>query len=174
MKQSIVLAGGCFWCLEAAYQLIKGVIMAEPGYCGGKAEEADYETVCSGRTNHAESVRISYDPETISLDDILEIFWTIHDPTTLNRQGNDVGRQYRSAIFYDTEEQKKTAEKSLKSHQKYWQDKIVTEITPLSEFYPAEAYHRNYFMNNPDKSYCQLIINPKLTKLRRKLSDKIK
>ncbi len=174
MNESIVLSGGCFWCLEAVYKLINGVTDAEPGYAGGKAEDADYVTVCSGSTDHAESVKVSYDPNKINLDDILEIFWIIHDPTTLNRQGNDIGRQYRSAIFYNSPLQQTVAIKSLEQHQKFWENRIITEITPLKGFYPAEAYHKDYFLNNPEKAYCQFVINPKLDKIRSKFKAKLK
>ena len=174
MQRSIVLAGGCFWCLEAAYQLVNGVISVVPGYTGGKEKDANYESVCSGKTGHAEVVKISYDPDIINLPSIFEIFFTIHDPTTLNRQGNDVGSQYRSAIFYNSEDQKKLATAAIKKYNSYWDNKIVTEINKLDTFYPAEAYHKNYYLNNQNQAYCQQIINPKLQKLRQRLKENLK
>lgn len=172
--ESIVLAGGCFWCTEASYQLIEGVISALPGYAGGSAAEADYDTVAEGRTAHAECVKVVFDPNVISLADILDIFWAIHDPTTPDRQGNDVGSQYRSAIFYANETQHEVVQQSVAAAQKLWDDPIVTEVAPLEAFYPAEDYHHNYFLSHPEQAYCQIVINPKLAKLRQKFAERIK
>lgn len=174
MKDSIVLGGGCFWCLEAAYQLIEGVTDVVPGYAGGDYENPSYEDLHRVETGHAEVVKITFDTSVITLDDVLDIFWTIHDPTTPNRQGNDVGPEYRSVILYANDEQKNSAEASVKRTQKLWKDPIVTELKQLDKFYEAEDYHHNYFKNNPSQAYCQVIINPKLDKLRKKFSEKLK
>lgn len=174
MKDSIVLGGGCFWCLEAAYQLIEGVTDVVPGYAGGDYENPSYEDLHRVETGHAEVVKITFDTSIISLDDVLDIFWAIHDPTTPNRQGNDVGPEYRSVILYANDEQKNSAEASVKRTQKLWKDPIVTELKQLDKFYEAEDYHHNYFKNNPSQAYCQVIINPKLDKLRKKFSEKLK
>ena len=165
--ERIVIGGGCFWCIEAVYKRIKGVTSTRPGYAGGVAENPDYKQVCTGETGHAEVVEICYDKTVISSEAILEIFWRVHDPTTANRQGNDVGSQYRSIILYADENQKELAEKSLKglidagTHK----DQPVTQILPLETFWPAEAYHKDYFESNRGQSYCQLVIEPKLHKL---------
>lgn len=172
--ETIVLAGGCFWCLDAAYKLIHGVTAVVSGYAGGSKADADYYKVSSGTTGHAESVKITYDASIISLQEILDIFWAIHDPTTRNRQGHDVGPQYRSAIFYANQTQQHIAEESISSIQALWDDPIVTELVPLEAFYPAEAYHQDYFANNPEQAYCQVIINPKLQKLRQKFAERIR
>lgn len=172
--QTIVLGGGCFWCLEAPYVLIQGVDKVTSGYSGGAATNATYEQVITGMTNHAEVVRITFNPAIISLKDILDIFWVIHDPTTPNQQGNDIGTQYRSVIFYSTEAQKIVINASIQEAQKLWKDPIVTQVVPLEAFYPAEDYHQNYFENHPDQAYCQVVINPKLTKLREKFSQRLK
>lgn len=172
--ESVVLAGGCFWCVEAAFNLIKGVESAIPGYSGGDMADAEYYQVAMGMTKHAESVKVTFDPKILNLSDVLDIFWTIHNPTTLNYQGNDVGPQYRSAIFYKDEAQKETAEKSIQEVQKLWDEPIVTELTKLDEFYPAEPEHVKYFEKNPQTAYCQIIINPKLQKLRQKFAERIK
>jgi peptide-methionine (S)-S-oxide reductase len=172
--ESIVLGGGCFWCLEAAYQLVEGVEKVEPGYAGGHKPDPSYEEVSNGNTGHTEVVRVSFKPEQISLGQILEVFWAIHDPTTPNRQGNDVGTQYRSAIYYQGESQLATATASLKAAQTLWPAPIVTEVEPLAEFYRAESYHHNYFKNHPDQAYCQVVINPKLDKLRQKFQKLLK
>lgn len=174
MKDSIVLGGGCFWCLEAAYQLMEGVTDVVPGYAGGDYENPSYEDLHRVETGHAEVVKITFDTSIISLDDVLDIFWAIHDPTTPNRQGNDVGPEYRSVILYANDEQKNSAEASVKRTQKLWKDPIVTELKQLDKFYEAEDYHHNYFKNNPSQAYCQVIINPKLDKLRKKFSEKLK
>lgn len=173
-NDSIVLGGGCFWCLEASFQLIKGVTSVAPGYSGDGPENANYDDVCSGSTNHAEVVKVEFNTEEINLLEILNIFWAIHNPTTPDRQGNDVGRQYRSVIFYYNDSQLKTIRDSIKSAQKFWDGPIVTEVLVLEKFYPAENYHQNYFANNPEKAYCQVIINPKLSKLRKDFAKNIK
>lgn len=171
-NESIVLGGGCFWCLHSAYSLVGGVSEVLQGYAGGSTSDPNYEDVSSGKGGHAEVVKLTFDPKIITLEDILDIFWTIHDPTTLNRQGGDVGVQYRSIILHDSAEQKKAAEASLKSAQEVWDGKIVTEIKPLDKFYPAESYHYDYESTRRD--YCNLVINPKLAKLREKFASKLK
>lgn len=171
---SIVLGGGCFWCLEAAYQLIEGVAKVVSGYAGGSVKNPNYYEVSSGTTGYVEVVRVTFDTDTLSLDDVLDIFWTIHDPTTPNRQGNDVGSQYRSIILYADDAQKRAAESSLKKVQALWSDPIVTELQKLDKFYQAEPEHQNYFNNHPEQAYCQVIINPKLKKLRDKFASKLK
>jgi peptide-methionine (S)-S-oxide reductase len=169
-----VFGAGCFWCVEAIFQELKGVQSVEAGYSGGTVENPSYEQVCTNTTGHAEVARIIFDPSVISYDDLLEVFWTTHDPTTLNRQGADVGEQYRSVIFYLNDSQKEDAEKSKKDvATKIWDDPIVTSIEPLKNFYIAEDYHQNYYNNNPNKSYCQYVINPKLEKFRKKFKEKL-
>lgn len=169
------LAGGCFWCLEAAYDQLRGVENVESGYTGGRRPNPTYEQVCTGTTGHAEVVQITYDPAIISYQDLLNVFFTIHDPTTLNRQGADVGTQYRSAIFYHTPEQKAIAEETLArlTEEHLWNDPIVTEVAPLTEFYPAEDYHRDYFERNSGQPYCQAVVAPKVAKFRKKFLDKL-
>lgn len=174
MTKSIVLGGGCFWCLEASFQLIKGVVSVTSGYSGDSESTADYYTVASRTTNHAEVVKVEFDTKIISLDEILDIFWAIHDPTTLNRQGNDVGPEYRSVIFYNTPEEPKIINKSIDEVQKLWSNPVVTQVGQLEKFYPAEPEHQNYFANNPEQAYCRVIINPKLSKLREKFASKLK
>lgn len=173
--EHIVLGGGCFWCVEAALLQIKGVVDVQSGYAGGESKNPTYESICTGSTGHAEVVRVTFDPSTISLDQLLSVFFTIHDPTTLNRQGNDVGTQYRSVIFYESEEQKATAQKVIASLESTgtWSG-IVTEVKPLPEFYPAESYHQRYYEKNPDQAYCQIVISPKLAKLRQAHADLLK
>jgi peptide-methionine (S)-S-oxide reductase len=170
------LGGGCFWCLEAVYQQAEGVHKATSGYAGGKAETANYSMVASGATNHAEVVQLQYDPEIISYAELLDIFWTIHDPTTLNRQGNDVGPQYRSVIFYHDEQQKAEAERSMQAAApQIWQDPIVTELSPFDAFYPAEDSHQNYYQKVGNRNpYCTFIIGPKVQKFRKKFAEKVK
>lgn len=169
------LGAGCFWCVEAIFSSLKGVESVLPGYSGGTLKNPDYKTVCTGNTGHAEVCQIYFDPEIIKFEEILEIFWTTHDPTTLNRQGNDVGTQYRSAIFYHNEEQKAIAEKSKRDvATKIWDNPIVTEIVKYDEFYKAEDYHQDYFENNPDQGYCKMIIEPKVLKFRKIYKDKLK
>ena len=167
------LGGGCFWCLEAVYDDLEGVLDVVSGYSGGKSPNPDYKSVCSGTTGHAEVVQVTFDPQVITFTEILEIFFSIHDPTTLNRQGADVGTQYRSEIFYHTETQKAIAEEVIANFktEAIWPNPIVTEVTPLSRFYPAEDYHQEYFKNNPYQGYCMAVINPKVTKFRKKYSD---
>jgi len=164
--QTATLGGGCFWCIEAIYQDIKGVVKIESGYSGGTTKYPTYQEVCSGSTGHAEVTLITFDPDVISFEQLLEIFWHVHDPTTLNRQGADIGTQYRSVIFYHDEKQKLSAENSKKKTEEsgLWDDPIVTEISPYTEFYKAEDYHQNYFKDNPEKSYCSYVIAPKIKK----------
>lgn len=165
-KHSLATVGaGCFWCIEAVYEYLDGIISVTSGYMGGKVENPTYEAVCSGTTGHAEVVQIVFDPEKITYETILDWFWDMHDPTTLNRQGADIGTQYRSAIFYHDEAQRTAAETSLKQAQGSFAKPIVTEITPVETFYPAEAYHQNYYARNPSAGYCQFVIRPKLEKL---------
>ena len=175
--ESILLAGGCFWCIETIFNELRGVESAVSGYSGGHVENPTYEEVCSGRTGHAEVVKVTFDPEVISLREILEIFFTMHDPTTLNRQGNDVGTQYRSAVFYADEEQRKTTEEVISEFEQkgIWKNKIVTEVSELGTFYPAEDYHQNYFNNNKNSNmYCKMVVEPKVIKFRKKFFDRLK
>ncbi|HEY5220651.1 MAG TPA: peptide-methionine (S)-S-oxide reductase MsrA [Candidatus Paceibacterota bacterium] len=168
-----VFAGGCFWCTEAVFEELRGVISVMPGYTGGTVPNPTYEAVCTGETGHAEATRIIYDPSKIKYHDLLTVFFATHDPTTLNRQGNDVGTQYRSAIFYDTPAQKVAAEKFIAELNASDPNgkPIVTEVVPLDRFYEAEDYHRQYFKNHPEKGYCQLIIEPKVVKLQKQFAD---
>ena len=170
------LAGGCFWCLEAVFAELKGVEKVVSGYTGGKAANPSYHEVCAGKTGHAEAVQITFDPTVIPYKDILEVFFQVHDPTTLNRQGADVGTQYRSAIFYHNDEQKAIAEQMIKELDaaKVWKSPIVTEVKTFSAFYPAEDYHRDYFSQNSTQPYCQVVIAPKLAKFRKHYSHKLK
>ncbi|HEV3235030.1 MAG TPA: peptide-methionine (S)-S-oxide reductase MsrA [Candidatus Dormibacteraeota bacterium] len=172
--ETATLAGGCFWCLDAAYRQIDGVKGVVSGYAGGERPNPTYEEVCTGRTGHAEAVQVEFDPGVITYPEILDILWTIHDPTTLNRQGADVGTQYRSAIFYHDDTQKAAAEASRDKVQELWPNPVVTEIVPLEAFYPAEAYHQDYYAHNPNAGYCQVVINPKLKKLREHHAARIK
>jgi len=171
-----VLAGGCFWCLEAVFDQVKGVTDVVSGYAGGRRPNPTYEQVCSGATGHAEVVKVTFDPAEISLEDILHIFFTIHDPTTLNRQGADVGTQYRSAIFTTSDEQKLVAEKVIKelTDEQLWSSPIVTQVTPLEAFFPAEDYHQEYFARNPNAGYCQFVVAPKVAKFRQKYISRLK
>jgi peptide-methionine (S)-S-oxide reductase len=176
-KSAIVLAGGCFWCTEAMYLQIKGIISVESGYAGGHIVNPTYEQICdhSMDTGHTEGVKIVYDPKEISLTEVLDAFWQLHDPTTLNRQGNDVGPQYRSEIFYRTALEKETAEASLqKANEELWDGKIVTAITPYSNFYKAEDYHQDFYNRNPNQSYCAYVITPKIKKFQKVFKDKLK
>ncbi len=166
--ESITLGGGCFWCLEPLFQDLKGVRHVESGYTGGKTKDPTYRDICTGMTGHAEVVQITFDPAIVSLQQIMEIFFTYHDPTTLNRQGNDAGTQYRSAIYYTSEAQKTVAQEVMKASQSIWDDPIITEITPLGVYYKAEDYHQNYYKNNPNQGYCSFIIAPKVRKFREK------
>ena len=169
---SATFAGGCFWCVEAAFLRLRGVESVVPGYAGGHAENPSYETVCTGTTGHAEVVRIVYDPEQIGFTDLLAVFFTVHDPTTLNRQGNDIGSQYRSAIFYHDAAQEQAARKMVAEleQEQVWSDPIVTEIAPLKNYHEAEKYHHNYYALHADQPYCQAVIPPKLAKLRAKFA----
>ena len=172
--ETATLAGGCFWCLEAVFRRLKGVESVISGYMGGVAPNPTYRDVCTGTTGHAEVVQIRFDPAAISYADLLEVFFAIHDPTTLNRQGSDRGTQYRSAIFYHTPEQKAAAESALKAEQANWPDPIVTELMPVEAFYPAEDYHQDYFANNTYQPYCQFVVAPKVRKVVEKFGDKLK
>jgi peptide-methionine (S)-S-oxide reductase len=174
--ETATFAAGCFWCVEAVFQDVRGVERVVSGYAGGKRADPTYEEVCTGMTGHAEAVQITFDPQVVSYADLLDIFWHTHDPTTLNRQGPDIGTQYRSAIFYHSEAQKKAAEESKRKaeSEKLWPLPIVTEITPFTVFYKAEDYHQNYFKNNPNQMYCALTINPKVRKFRIAFASKLK
>ena len=163
--ETVTFGAGCFWCTEAVFQSLDGVKSVKVGYMGGDVENPTYQQVCSGKTGHAEVAQIEYDPRKISFEKLMDVFWKVHDPTTLNRQGADVGTQYRSAVFYHTDKQKEAAIKSLEALQKKLKAKIVTEITPATEFYVAENYHQDYFKNNPNAPYCRTVIEPKLKKL---------
>ena len=168
-KEVATLAGGCFWCLEAVYDQLRGVDDVVSGYAGGRVRNPSYQAVCAGTTGHAEVVQVTFDPAVVSFREILEVFFTIHDPTTLNRQGADVGTQYRSAIFYHSPEQKATAELVIREIDaaKIWPAPIVTEVAPFTEFYPAEDYHQEYFARNPTQGYCSFVIAPKVAKFRK-------
>jgi len=170
------LAGGCFWCLEAVYDELKGVLDVVSGYSGGNLANPSYDAVCTGETGHAESVQITFDPSVVSYRQLLEVFFTIHDPTTLNRQGADVGTQYRSVIFYHTPEQKTIAEQVIGElgTQQLWPRPIVTEVTPFRVFYLAEAYHQEYFKRNPYQGYCMAVIAPKVAKFRHQYLERLK
>jgi len=174
--QMTTLGGGCFWCLEAVYDDLRGVTGVVSGYAGGHIPNPTYEQVCTKKTGHAEVVQLTFDPAQVSFKEILEVFFTIHDPTTLNRQGNDVGPQYRSTIFYHDEEQKTVAEQVIQEIEaaNIWDASIVTEVNPLDVFYPAEDYHQEYFKTHPDAIYCQLVIAPKVSKFRKKYLEKLK
>ena len=175
-RELATLAGGCFWCLEAVFQELRGVHSVRSGYAGGDVPNPTYEHVCTGKTGHAEVVQVEFDPDVISYRDLLNVFFTIHDPTTVNRQGADIGTQYRSAIFYHSPAQQSDAEKTIAEMNgaKLWNHEIVTEVSPLTEFFPAEAYHDDYYRRNGNKPYCQLIIAPKVLKARQKFVDKLK
>jgi peptide-methionine (S)-S-oxide reductase len=170
------LGGGCFWCLEAVFDNLVGVLDVVSGYSGGHVPNPDYKHVCTGATGHAEVVQVTFDPQVISYQEILEVFFSIHDPTTLNRQGNDVGTQYRSVIFYHDPAQKATAERVMAdlTDQAIWPDSIVTELVPLDVFYPAEDYHQEYFQRNPYQGYCQVVVAPKVAKFRKKFANRLK
>ena len=174
--QVATLAGGCFWCLEAVFDELKGVLSVESGYSGGQVSNPSYKQVCSGMTGHAEVVQVTFDPGLITFKDILKVFFTIHDPTTLNRQGTDVGSQYRSAIFYHDEEQKQVAEEVIReiSQAGIWDNPIVTEVTEFDKFYAAEDYHQEYFSNNPYQPYCMAVIAPKVLKFRKHFVEMLK
>lgn len=170
------LAGGCFWCLEAVYDELTGVTSVVSGYSGGEVPSPSYKLVCTGTTGHAEVVQITFDPNFVTYEDLLNVFFTIHDPTTLNRQGADIGTQYRSAIFYHNPEQKEAAEKTIQrfENENIWENKIVTQVVPFEEFYPAEDYHQEYFANNPNQPYCRAVVAPKVAKFRKKFVAKLK
>jgi peptide-methionine (S)-S-oxide reductase len=175
--ETATLAGGCFWCLEAVYDELKGVQDVVSGYAGGTDPNPTYEAVCRGTTGHAEVVQVTFDPEVVSYREILEVFFTIHDPTTLNRQGSDVGTQYRSAIFYHSPEQRETAERVIAEVEEegiWGSAPLVTEVVPLDAFYPAEEYHQEYFARNPNQGYCQVVIAPKVSKFRQKYLQRLK
>jgi len=173
-NETAVIGGGCFWCLEAVYQELKGVEHVESGYTGGHLVDPTYEQVCEGSTGHAEVVSITFDNEKISFRELLEIFFTIHDPTTLNRQGNDVGTQYRSVIYYQSPEQKETARHVIAEMACVWDAPIVTELTPAVTYYKAEDYHQNYFKQHPLQGYCAFVVAPKVAKLRKIFVDKVR
>ena len=170
------IASGCFWCIEAIFNEVDGIEKMVSGYTGGKTINPSYSEVCSGATGHAEAVQLTFDPGRISFEQILRIFFNMHDPTTLNRQGSDVGTQYRSAIFYHNEEQKVVAEQVIQklSSENVWDAPIVTEVVPLNKFYPAEDYHQKYFEENPEQAYCKMVIAPKLAKFRKRYLKKVK
>ena len=167
------LGGGCFWCLEAVYQQVKGVQAVESGYTGGQVKDPTYEQVCEGTTGHAEVVRVTFDPDIIGYREILEIFFTIHDPTTVNRQGNDVGSQYRSVIYFHSPQQQGIARQVIAEMANVWDAPIVTELSPAETYYKAEGYHQNYFSQNPLQGYCAFVVAPKLAKFRKTFSDRI-
>jgi peptide-methionine (S)-S-oxide reductase len=173
-QRVIILGGGCFWCTEAIYLQLKGIISAESGYAGGHVVNPSYEAICDKQTGHAEVVKVVYDPAVISLEDILEVFYEVHDPTTLNKQGNDVGPQYRSVVYYQTGEEKEIIEAAKMKAQEFWDTPIVTEITPFSNYYKAEAYHQNYYFQNTNQPYCAYVITPKVKKFQKIFSDKVK
>jgi peptide-methionine (S)-S-oxide reductase len=170
------LAGGCFWCLEAVFEQLRGVERVESGYAGGTVADPSYHQVCTGTTGHAEVVQVTFDPAVVSFRDVLDVFFATHDPTTLNRQGPDVGTQYRSAVFYHSPEQKRVAEERIAELNAagIWDAPIVTEVVPLQAFYPAEAYHQGYFRVNPRQPYCQAVVGPKVAKFRKQFAAKLK
>jgi peptide-methionine (S)-S-oxide reductase len=172
--ETATLGGGCFWCVEAVFADFQGVHKVESGYAGGKTDNPTYKEVCSGTTGHAEVIQVHFDPKVISYDEILNVFFHAHDPTTLNRQGGDVGTQYRSVIFYDSEAQRKTAEAAMEKAAKLWSDPIVTEISPLPKYFPAEDYHQDYFALNGSQPYCRMVIAPKLQKIRKEFAHRLK
>jgi peptide-methionine (S)-S-oxide reductase len=175
-KEIATLGGGCFWCLEAVFKDLRGVDSVVSGYSGGGVTNPTYHQVCSGTTGHAEVVQVTFDPQTLTFREILEVFFTIHDPTTLNRQGADAGTQYRSAIFYHSPEQREVAEQVIAelTAEQLWRDPVVTEVAPLTEFYAAEDYHQDYFERNPYQPYCTAVVAPKVAKFRKKFLDKLK
>ena len=170
------LAGGCFWCLEAVFQEVDGIESVVSGYTGGTTVNPTYQQVCTGTTGHAEAVQVTFDPSRISYRDVLEVFFSIHDPTTLNRQGADAGTQYRSAIFYHNEQQKAVAEELIAelNNAHLWKQPIVTQVMPLDTFYPAEAYHQEYYSRNPEQAYCRAVISPKVSKFRKQWTERLK
>ncbi len=176
MTDLATLGGGCFWCLEAVFEQLRGVEHVQSGYAGGHVPKPSYELVCTGTTGHAEVVQVTFDPTVISFRDLLDVFFTIHDPTTLNRQGADVGTQYRSAVFYHNDEQRRMAEQAIAElgHSGIWDGPVVTEVVPLETFYPADAYHDRYFQRNAGQPYCQAVIAPKVAKVRATYFEKLK
>lgn len=176
MREVATLAGGCFWCLEAVFNELRGVERVQSGYAGGTVSQPTYEQVCSGRTGHAEAVQISFDPAVISYADLLDVFFVIHDPTMLNRQGADIGTQYRSMIFHHSPEQQATAQAAIARLEaaQLWNSPIITQVVPLEAFYPAEDYHRDYYANNVSQAYCQIVIAPKVAKVRKQFVEKLK
>lgn len=172
-KERLVLGGGCFWCVEAVFENVKGVISCVSGYTGGARKNPTYENICSGATGHAEVVDIEFDADTISRDELLDIFFAVHNPTTLNEQGADKGTQYRSVVYYENDEQKESILKAIKKAQKNYEQEIVTEVSPLEEVYPAESYHQGYFRQNPSQGYCQAVIAPKVGKFMKDFTDKL-
>ena len=174
--ETAVFGGGCFWCLEAVFLQLKGVIDVEPGYSGGFTDKPTYSEVCGGKTGHAEIIKINFDPDSISFEDLLEVFFYVHDPSTLNRQGNDIGEQYRSIILYTSDRQKESAENYISNleNSKKYSNKITTDIVPLETFQKAEAYHWNYFAQNQNQPYCSMIISPKLKKFKEKFENLLK
>lgn len=176
MEAMATLGAGCFWCVEACFLELKGVVHVEPGYSGGTIKNPGYKEVCTGRTGHAEVVRIHYNSDEISFEEILRVFFFIHNPTTLNRQGGDIGTQYRSVIFYHDEQQKEAADKTIAAlrEAKVWDDPIVTEVSPLINYYQAEDYHHNYLENNPENPYCQSVVRPKYEKFKQVFAENLK
>jgi len=175
-REIVTLGGGCFWCLQPLFQELRGVDKVEVGYSGGHVNHPTYEAVCTDRTGHAEVAQVTFDPTVISLDEVLKIFFSVHDPTTLNRQGHDVGTQYRSAVFYESPEQKVTAERVIREVDaaKLWGDPIVTEVMPFTAFYRGEEYHQDYFRKNPYAGYCRAVVAPKVVKFRKQFHDRLK
>ena len=175
-RETATLGGGCFWCLEAVYDDLRGVESVVSGYAGGHVPNPSYERVCAGTTGHAEVVQITFDPSEVSFRELLDVFFTIHDPTTLNSQGGDVGTQYRSAVFYADDEQKRVAEQAIRDleAEEVWENPVVTQVVPLTEFYPAEDYHQEYYARNPRAGYCQVVIAPKVSKFRKQYLSRLK
>lgn len=175
MKKEATFGAGCFWCIEACFKDISGVLAVYPGYAGGDEERVSYKEVCSGNTGHAEVARIEFDDEVVSFSQLLEMFWFVHDPTQLNRQGNDIGTQYRSVVFYHDDEQKRLSEayKQRLSDENVWEKPIVTEISSVPTFFKAEDYHHNYFENNPQNGYCQAVVRPKVEKFKKVFAEKL-
>ncbi len=175
-KEVTTLGAGCFWCVEAVYDQLEGVISVESGYSGGKTINPTYKEVCNGDTEHAEVCQITFNPDVISFNEILTVFWSVHNPTTLNRQGADIGTQYRSVVFYHSDEQKRIVEEQIKviNDQKLYEDPIVTEVSPFTKFYIAEKYHQEYFENNPNQPYCSMVVGPKVEKFKKLFKDKLK
>lgn len=174
--KTVVFGGGCFWCTEAVFRMLKGVSNVEPGYAGGSADNPSYEHVSEGTTGHAEVIRVTYDPVVISFEDLLTVFFGSHDPTTPNRQGHDVGEQYRSVVFYSSDEEKAAIEKMIKEVDESLKDgtRVVTQVVPLGKFFPAEDYHQDYFKKNPSAAYCQLVIEPKVEKARKRFAELVR